>query len=78
MNSTPNFYNLGWQDGSQDDDPVLLVPVSRDSPKITEENRKEYLAGWDLGQAMLTRAIRLGWQIGDPALVPPHKADADD
>jgi hypothetical protein len=70
-----DFYDLGYQDGAADLDPKPLVGGD-DTP--VAYNRKDYLAGWMLGQAMFLRAKRLGWKLDDEP-PPPHRApDATD
>jgi hypothetical protein len=62
-----DFYDLGYQAGAADMEPV---PLTGDVP-ITPENMKEYLAGWVLGQAWMRRAKDLGWSLDDQGFGPP-------
>jgi hypothetical protein len=64
-----DFYDLGYQAGAVDVSPGP-VPDGNGS----KANRKDYLAGWVLGQAILSRAIRMGWMtISDP----PKESDEE-
>ena len=62
-----DFYDLGYQAGAADVDPVPLVGDTQ----VTAENMKDYLAGWVLGQAWLRRSKEYGFDPGDG----PHKWD---